>query len=77
MRNTRGREKNNPAKEWKDGMTTEKAGQKNEREEKCAAMGCCSPQCFVKMMDKCGDGMKRECGVMMKEMGKCCPKEEK
>lgn len=59
-------------------MTTEKTGQKNEREEKCAAMDCCSPQRFAEMMAKCGDDMKCECGAMMQEImkGKCCPTEE-
>lgn len=60
-------------------MTTEKTGQKNEREEKCAAMDCCSPQRFAEMMAKCGDDMKRKCCAMMQEMmkGECCQPEQK
>jgi hypothetical protein len=60
-------------------MTTEKEGQENEREEKCAGMDCCSPQRFAEMMAKCGKEMKGECGAMMQEMmqGGCCPPEEK
>lgn len=60
-------------------MTTEKTGQENEREEKCAVMGCCSPQSFAEMMARCGKEMKGECGAKMQEMmkGGCCPPEEK
>ena len=60
-------------------MTTEKEGQENEREEKCAVMDCCSPQRFAEMMAKCGDAMKGDCGAMMQGMikGGCCQPEEK
>jgi hypothetical protein len=60
-------------------MTTAKEGQKNEREEKGAVMGCCSPQKFAEMMARCSKEMKGECGAMMQEMmkGGCCPPEEK
>ena len=49
-------------------MTTEKTGQKDEQEEKCPAMDCCSPQKFAEMMAKCGEEMQGECGSMMKGM---------
>jgi len=60
-------------------MTTEKEGQKNEREEKSAVMDCCSLQRFAEMMAKCGEGRKGGYGAMMQEMmkGGCCPPEEK
>ncbi len=60
-------------------MTTEKIGQKNEDEEKCAAMDCCSPNKFAGMMARCGEDMKHECGTMMQEMmkGGCCQSEQK
>ncbi len=51
-------------------MTDEKTGKKNEHEEKCAAMGCCSPQKLAEMMAKCGEDMQCECGPMMQEMMK-------
>jgi hypothetical protein len=60
-------------------MTTEKTNQKNEHEEKCATMDCCSPQRFVEMMDKCGEDMKSKCRAMMQEMmkGGCYQSEQK
>ena len=49
-------------------MTTEETGQKHEQKEKCSQMDCCSPQIIAEMMAKCGEGMKSDCGSMMKEM---------
>ena len=49
-------------------MTTEKTNQKNEYEEKCATMDCCSPQKFAEMIGKCREYMQCECGPMMKGM---------
>jgi len=58
-------------------MTTEKEGQKNEREEKCAGMNCCSPQRFAEMMSQCGEKTEGGCAAMMQEMmkGGCCQPE--
>jgi hypothetical protein len=51
-------------------MTTEKTDRSREYEEKCAAMGCCSPLKMAEMMARCGEDMKCECGPMMQEMMK-------
>lgn len=60
-------------------MTTEKAGQENEREEKSEVTDCCSPQKFAEMMARCGKEIKGGCGTIMQEMmkGGCCRPEEK
>ena len=49
-------------------MTTEKTDQKNEQEEKSTTTDCCSRQNFTNMMNKCGEGMKCDCGSMMPKM---------
>jgi hypothetical protein len=60
-------------------MISEKTSQKKEQEEKCPAMGRCSPQKFWEMMVKCGEDTKCKCEVMMQEMmkGGGCKQEEK
>jgi len=68
-------------------MTSEKEGQENEREEKCAGMGCCPPKMFAEMMAnwrhdgkcECGASMQEKCGASMQEMmkGGCWRPKEK
>lgn len=60
-------------------MTTERTDRSREYEEKCGAIGCCSPKKPAEMMARCGKDMKGDCSPMMQEMvkaGYCRPKEK-